>query len=163
MAVMNPEQKTIESLLTLVRQRFYIDARQSFFFRDRKMLAYAMTWPAKWMSENSLNCSQKQYGGLIEERLEQIALHGNPEAWEQYFPRYLLKCLQDHFQYNFDKLYYELKRIGSALEMLAFSGDEQARESFRAVEAMARAHTLLSSQYRSKRRSKEDPSQMTLF
>jgi len=160
----DPAKETMEALLAQVRQRFYMAAGETLFHRDRKALVYALSWPAGWMRERQLRPAQRRYRELVERSLADIALHGDQERWGKYFPRYLLKCLQDRFRYRHDELYFELKRASNALELLALSGKAQAQASQGAIDALARVHEIVAPKRRSgKSNAQSDASQMELF
>ena len=50
--------------------------------------------------------------------LPALCAHGDPACFNAYFPRYLLKCLQDWFEHYGDDLYGELKHIRNALDQV---------------------------------------------
>ena len=105
---MNKVQPT-EALLAQIKQRFYSsDSSGKRFYEDRRMLLYALSWPAKWLDQRGLQVSAQQYERLLTQRLKTIAQHGDSERYERYFPRYLLKCLQDWYAHHGDELYEEL-------------------------------------------------------
>lgn len=114
-------ERTAQDLLELVRVHFYAGSQPAQFHRDRRMLLYAVTWPAVWLERRGLFCSQRRYKTLIAERLDAIRAHGEPARYGAYFPAYLLKCLQDFFQRHGDDLYVELKHVRNALESLQAS------------------------------------------
>ncbi|MCC5807752.1 MAG: hypothetical protein JJU00_15615 [Opitutales bacterium] len=76
-----------DALLEHIRKRFYDphlpDKR---FHRDRRMLLYALTWPASWLEERALRLSPRRYETLLRERLDAIARHGDPNRYQPYFP-----------------------------------------------------------------------------
>lgn len=160
----DPAKETMEALLAQVRQRFYMAEGDALFHRDRKALIYALSWPAGWMRERQLRPTQRRYRELVERSLADIALHGDPERWGKYFPRYLLKCLQDRFRHRYDELYFELKSASNALDLLALRGKAQARASQGAIDALARVHEIVApKRRRGKSNTQSDPSQMELF
>ena len=56
------------------------------------MLLYALTWPAAWLDSRALRMHRQDYQRML---IVQITRHGDPERYRAYFPKYLLKCLQD--------------------------------------------------------------------
>jgi hypothetical protein len=97
----------------------------------------------------------------VVERLDAIRAHGDPARYGAYFPTYLLKCLQDHFDRHGDELDRELKHLRNAIAVvrgsLRFS--EKAAAQSQQIEAMARVHRLL----RATAPPPSDPRQITLF
>ena len=152
-----------EKLLAQIKQSFYAcklsDKR---FYEDRRMLLYALTWPAKWLDQRGLQVSSKQYEQLITGRLKAIAQHGKPERYRHYFPGYLLKCLQDWFAHHGDELYDELKHVRNQLhsiEALLQKCTSQRAEDI--VTPMAGAHAILMSGC--SRKAARDTRQLKLF
>jgi hypothetical protein len=143
-----------EDLLRAVQQRFYPATAQQNFYRDRRMLLYALAWPALWLEQRGLTCSPARYRALIAERLESIAAHGDPARYGAYFPAYLLKCLQDYFQYHGAALYDELKHIRNAIDQLLASTRfaAQVRHDAQPIAVLASAHRLIAAQ-----RSRDKP------
>lgn len=156
----------VADLLHLVQQRFYPpagDANASHFFRDRRRLVYALSWPAVWLEHRGLTCSPTCYRRLVTERLEAIAYHGDPHRYGAYFPTYLLKCLQDWFRHHGDELYAELKHLRNALDQILASSALAAtvRRDAQQIETLTAAHRLLRPSGSRSRRP--DPHQLTLF
>ena len=153
----------VEHLLAAIHQRFYAAQPPRDFHRDRRMLLYALTWPAAWLARRGLTCSARRYHELVADRLADIALHGDPARYGAYFPAYLLKCLQDWFQHHGDQLYDELKHIRNALDQVLASArlaaevrpDAQHTESLAATHRLLRAHRA--------QREKSDGRQLSLF
>ncbi len=156
-------ERTAQDLLELIRVHFYAGGQPSAFHGDRRMLVYAVTWPAVWLERRSLFCSPRRYKALIEERLDAIRAHGEPARYGAYFPAYLLKCLQDFFGRHGDDLYVELKHIGNTLDCLQASPvfAERASEQSRRIEALAAAHRILHASRHAT--SHPDPAQPSLF
>jgi hypothetical protein len=158
-----PDKRTIEDLLESIRVHFYAGHRPAQFHRDRRMLLYAVTRPAAWLEHRGLFCSPRRYRQLVQERLDAVRAYGDPRVWADYFPRYLLKCLQSFFARHGDDLYHELKHIRNALESLQRSlvFAQRAAEQSRQIEALAAAHRVLQAGHHG--RSHPDPGQLALF
>jgi hypothetical protein len=161
------ERETIDravgQLLEEMRGRFYAAQPPRDFHRDRRMLIYALTWPAVWLEQRALTCSASRYHSLIAERLAEIAALGNPARYGAYFPAYLLKCLQDWFQHHGEELYDELKHIRNALDQVlacARFGAGVQRDA-QHTEILAATHRLI--QARRAHREKPDGRQLSLF
>lgn len=152
----------VRQLLEEVRLRFYA-GRPREFYRDRRMLLYALTWPGTWLERRGLTCPAVRYKAIIDERLANIAAHGDARHYSAYFPAYLLKCLQDWFDRYGEDLYCELKHIRNALDQVLTSVRFAAKVQRDAqhVELLAATHRLI----RSKRDAQSKPNgrQMTLF
>jgi hypothetical protein len=144
-------QRAVEGLLETIRSRFYPAAgpldRTALrrFHRDRRLLLYALTWPAAWLERRALTCPPGRYRRLIDERLAAIAAHGDPARYAPCFPRYLLKCLQDFFEHHGDELYEELKHIRNALDQVLANARlaQRVREDARQLDILVATHRLL--------------------
>jgi len=135
------EQKLIQTLLDNIQQRFYTKKPKQLFYNDKKMLTYAITWPAGWMQNKQLHCTSKRYMHIIEQRLDDILKHGNPTHYQLYFPRYLLKCLQDYFYHNLDQLYYEFTHLGNVIKRIdSILSHPHTATQHKHIEVMARTH-----------------------
>ena len=161
------EQQTLEKLLETTRKRFYAQERHRRFYEDKRMLLYALTWPATWMHERGLSASPERYAQLVMQTLDDIVEHGNSERYQRYFPRYLLKCLQQNIQHRGDHLYNELKHIRSHLYtveklMQNIQNRPPPDPGEQAVAIMTRTHLLLKRQNRRKRQA-SDAQQLTFL
>jgi hypothetical protein len=158
-----PEQRVLEDILADIRLRFYATQPREHFHRDRRMLLYALSWPATWLERRGLSCSAQRYRTLIAQRLDAIRAHGDPQCYGDYFPRYLLKCLQDFFERHGDELDGELKHIRNALDQILASARFAARvqAGARNIDTLAAVHRLLHAQRA--RRVAPDSSQLDLF
>jgi hypothetical protein len=163
-------EQAVEELLDSIRGRFYTATdpleRGALrrFHRDRRMLLYALTWPATWLERRGLTCPPGRYRRLIDERLAAIAAHGDPACYGAFFPRYLLKCLQDFFARHGDDLYGDLKHIRNALDQVLASARFAARvrDDARQLDVLVATHRFLHARHQT-HRSRPDPAQLDLF
>jgi hypothetical protein len=161
-----PDRAALEALLCAVQQRFYPTgdpARRAQLHRDRRHLIHALCWPAAWLRQRGLTCSQQRYHALLVTQLDAISTHGDPRRYSAYFPAYLLKCLQDHFRHHGDTLYDELKHLRNALDRILASPALAARVQHHAehLDLLATAHRLTRPQPR--RTSPSDCGQLPLL
>ena len=152
-----------QALLDQIKARFYSGSvPEQAYYQDRRMLLYALTWPASWLEQRGLPITSQAYQKLVEERLESIAKHGDPKRYQRYFPRYLLKTLQDWFAHNGEALYEELKHVRNQLhsiDRLLQTHHPNLPEDI--VAPIAQAHAILAVQ---KQRKKHiDPQQLELL
>lgn len=135
-------QEVIDSLLQLVKRRFYFKRGDKIFYRDRRFLMKCLTWPALWMDQRGVGMTSQRYEKLLSERINDIADNGNHQA-RPYFPKYFLYCLQDHFAHHGEKLYYELKE-GRNIFDLSFQNLDKVkiRKEDKTVNILAEAHKL---------------------
>ena len=160
-------------ILAAVQRQFYPGSEvttRARFYRDRRGLLYALSWPAAWLRHRGLTCSPARYRSMIAERLEAIATHGDPakfappgRACAAYFPAYLLKCLQDWFLHHGDDLYDELKHVRNALDQVLASPRfaAQVQRDAHYLDILAAAHRL--TQPPRTRPEKSDSGQLSLF
>jgi hypothetical protein len=153
----------VRQLLDELRLRFYAGQPAHDFHRDRRMLLYALTWPASWLERRGLTCPAARYRTLIADQLATIAAHGDPARYGAYFPAYLLKCLQHWFDRYGEDLYGELKHIRNALDRILASASFAAKVQRDAqhVELLAATHRLIRAER--EMRQKVDVCQMSLF
>jgi hypothetical protein len=153
----------LRGLLDAVRRRFYAGQPPRLFHRDRRALLYALSWPAAWLESRGLGCSPARYHALIADRLDAIALHGDPTRYGAYFPAYFLQSIQDWFHHRGDGLYAELKQIRDAIDRalgsIRFAPDAAANA--RQIEILAATHRLLHE--KRTRRAATDHRQLSLF
>ena len=126
------------------------------------MLLYTVTWPATWLDRRGLPTTSQAYQKLLIERLDDIAQHGDPQRNSSYFPRYLLKTIQDWFAHHGEELYEELKHVRNQLcgiEALLRSQPTQSAEDV--VTPIAQAHAVLAVQCRRKKHA--DAKQLNLL
>ena len=150
-------------LLEEIRRRFYAREDERGFHRDRRMLLYALTWPATWLEHRGLTCASARYGTLVADRLDDIAAHGDPARYGAYFPTYLLKCVQDWFQHHGDELDGELKHIRNALHQILASPAlaTTVQRDAHHIELLASAHRLIREERG--QRQPTDGRQLSLF
>ena len=126
------------------------------------MLLYAITWPAAWLKNKQLHIQPKHYKHIIITKINDIKQHGNPQHYEAYFPRYLLKTLQDHFAHNQDKLYYELKSISYSINSIITAINNLPNTpNTTYLSTIAQAHHIIKNQYQQKKHHSQT-NQMTL-
>jgi hypothetical protein len=152
-----------EKILAQIKQRFYDSIlSEKRFYQDRRMLLYTVTWPATWLDKRGLPITSQAYRELLTERLDDIAKHGDPKRYQAYFPRYLLKTIQDWFAHHGEDLYEELKHVRNQLcEIEALIRAQPTQSADDVVTPMAQAHAVLASQNHRKKRA--DAKQLNLL
>ncbi|WPJ97219.1 hypothetical protein SH580_05800 [Coraliomargarita algicola] len=139
-----------------IRDHFYEKGTQS-FHRDRRQLLRALTWPAAWLDNQALIITPEDYNRLLLKKLRQIQRHGNPAQYRAYFPKYLMKALQDHCRHHKQDIYLKLKHASYTFDYLA-KNIKQAEQN-QHTQTMAAAHQILRQNQRSQ---KTNTQQMTL-
>ena len=130
----------LDPVLYYIGKHIYKDRSVS-FQNDRRRLLYALTWPAAWLDSQALRMHSSDYQRMLIEKLKQIHTHGDPARYRAYFPRYLLKCLQDHCHHHHETLYKELKHASYSIEHIL---DSLQRNQHEHTTVLAQAHALLS-------------------
>jgi len=160
---MNENTPPTEKILAQIKRRFYDShSSEKRFYKDRRMLLYAVTWPATWLEKRGLPITSQAYRKLLIQRLDDIAKHGDPARYRAYFPRYLLKTIQDWFAHHGDELYEQLKHVRNQLCQIEALLREQPHQSAEDVATpIAQAHAVLAVQNRRKKHA--DTKQLDLL
>ena len=140
----NMQANELDCVLDYIGKHIYGDRNEA-FRRDRHALLYALTWPAAWLDSQALRMHSKDYQRMLMDKLEQIHAHGDPTRYRAYFPKYLLKCLQDHCHHHRETLYRELKHASYSIEHILESLRSSQPEH---TTVLAQAHALLHQSYR---------------
>jgi hypothetical protein len=88
------------------RKTWAID--QNFYKRNLVM------WAARWLDDKGVTIGPETFKKILLEKLLNIKTHSAAEI--QYLPRYLAKCIQDHFKHNKDEIYARAKSVTAALD-----------------------------------------------
>jgi hypothetical protein len=151
-----PSHNDLYPVLKHIEERFYHD-RTADYQRDRRVLLRALTWPAAWLDKQALTITTEDYNRLLLKKLRQIEKHGNPDNYRAYFPKYLMKALQDHCRHHQEAIYLKLKHASYTIDQIAKSiGNAEQNQH---TNALAQAHELLRQTPRSPKNNKD---QMTL-
>lgn len=134
----------LDTVLRYIGKHIYEESSEA-FQRDRRMLLYALTWPAAWLDSQALRMHSKDYQRMLMDKLAQITRHGDSERYRAYFPRYLLKCLQDHCHHHHENLYRELKHASYSIEHILDCLQSSQPEH---TTVLAQAHALLRRSHR---------------
>ena len=135
----NMQTNELDSVLHYIGKYIYGEHSES-FRRDRTRLLYALTWPAAWLDSQALRMHSKDYQRMLMDKLEQIHAHGEPARYRAYFPKYLLKSLQDHCRHHHETLYRELKHASYNIEHIL---DHLRSSQPEHTTVLAQAHALL--------------------
>ncbi len=117
----------------------------------------AVTWPATWLRARGVTWTPERYFATIKGKLREIEQHGK-KASGGYFPRYLLKCLQDHFAHHSDTICAEASSARNAFNQAIGQITAQAArvegQNQTGIDVLAAAHALLA---KPRRRAKTQP------
>jgi len=149
-----------------IQSHFYRNLPPKRYYQDRHMLLHALCWPAAWLHQRRLLMRQAHYQQWLIERLRDIHRHGQPHHYQPYFPRYLLKCLQQWIDHQGDKLYDQLKSASYSIDWILEGIERRPPKpppEQSAVEILAQTHHILSQSLRRKSTPSQAPSQLNLF
>ena len=136
-------EDVLARIMELVRVKFYPGQNVAFAKDKRRLLAWAILWPAKWLNERAVTVTAERYAEVLCSIIIDAAAHGNLDEIT-YLPAWLAKVIQSHFAMHGDELYQEAKNIRNLVEnAMALTGRKEAPESD-AVRDLARAHKLVS-------------------
>jgi hypothetical protein len=74
---------------------------------------HVVIWAARWLDSKGVTLNPDQFKAIILEKLLDVKRHSGQI---QYLPRYLTKCIQDHFNHNKDEIYAKAKSVTAALD-----------------------------------------------
>lgn len=150
----------IESQLHQLQLAFYKDDQRR-FYRDKHMLIYAITWTAGWLRQRSIAMSQQQYQQCFTTIIQEIQRHADPQKTKAYFPRYLLKSIQNYLHHNEDKIYFQLKHISSIAD-IAMNIIQQHNNTADFINTLANVNQILAPKYANRKKT-DHSKQMMLF
>lgn len=147
------------SLLDCIGHMFYPDraktpgerkrwAMDKHWYRQR-----VITWAARWLDSKAVTLPPDRFKKLILDKLSDIKNHAsgqsstNPSIHSsiQNWPRYILKCFQDHFHHNGEAIYNEAKtfrhQLDVALDKARLTG-HPSEQTIDPIRVLALAHQL---------------------
>jgi hypothetical protein len=101
-------ETVVLGLVYAIRDQFYRDDQKQYFHSQLKDLKRVVTYPAKWFNDKAIFVPAERYQEIVLAVLMDIKRHGNTAAI-QYWPRYLLTCVQSHFRVQGERYYNEGK------------------------------------------------------
>lgn len=139
----------VNRLLVLIRGQFCGDLSDKEWYQHEGFIRFrVICWPARFMKGKAFTLSIERYEAIFRSILDGIKAHGQTGA-VRYWPGYLLRCVQEHWQHNWEGYYQEAKSIRSLAEnVLLKSGRAQGQD--RGVEALALAHQVFAGRRRKK-------------
>lgn len=104
----------VATVLGMIRGQFYGDLPEEKWFKDRAFVKKnVVLWPATWLNARGLTLAPERYQAILVEKIIDLKRHAtgpirNPSG-------YLMRCLQDHFSHNEDKLHDEAKAFTASV------------------------------------------------
>ncbi len=156
-------REIIDDILNVVRNQFCADMPNAEWWKAKRFTKRIVTWPAAWLDERGAALPSKRFKVIILEILNTVKLHGDT-ANVQFWPGYLLHCVQQHFRIHGEEYLTEAKAISSKAD-LAMMGlaarDSEANDS--PISALAKANEVLKPRRHPKKPAGRKPAQMDLL
>lgn len=144
-ATQETPEEIINDLMQFIRSAFY--QQNPAWFKDQHFIRErVVTWPASWLDGRGVTLPPGRYKEILINIFMIIKQNGNTGS-VQYWPRYLLHCVQQHFKHHGDEIYEEGKSL-RAITDLALSTCRRSMETNRSadqVAAIAQVHQALTS------------------
>lgn len=147
----------VADLLAAIRGAFYGDLSDKQWHQEQRFLTRVVTWPAGWLTRRAVTLPPERYKAIVLEILDGVKVHGATGTIE-FWPGYLLRCVQAHFRVHGEDYYNEGKTVSAAV---AKAMGSVGRHQVDPIEALAAANSVLSK--RPVRTAKKQPEQPTLF
>jgi hypothetical protein len=156
----------VGKLMSLIRGQFCGDmtpkewAQMYHFIRRNVVL-----WPARFITGKRFTITGARYEQIMLEIFDGIKRKGTQDVVKRW-PGYLMKCVQSHFEVNWETYYREAKGVSNiAMHTLATLGKVESQD--KTVEALAMAHRVLTSRPKKKKivavEKPADNSQLTML
>lgn len=113
--VQQTPKAVLDSLLALVRRKFY-EGDDASFFKDRwNLLQWALLWAAReWFKPKEVELPAERYREILSTVIIEAAAHVRGRI--HYRPAYLKMVIQSHFAIHGDEYYEEAKSLRTAAE-----------------------------------------------
>ena len=161
-----PAQETpaeiVADLMGAIRGQFYADLPEQKWWQDQRLIkSWVVLWPARWLEQRGVTLRPERYKEIVLGILDTIKRHGATASVE-YWPRYLAKCLQDHFKHHGDEYYEEGKALRAVVESALARAQRAQAAQPDPVRVLAEAGQVLATTTR-RRTAPTQPRQAMLF
>ena len=154
-----PQQDTPEDLvhrlLTTIRGQFCADLTISEWSKHQHFIRRnVILWPA-WFCcrKHGFTLPAARYETIMRGIFQTIIREGKTEA-VKFWPGYLMKCVQEHWNHHWEEYYGEAKAIRGLAEQALYNCTIRAPVEDKTLEALAMAHNVLTRAHKSKRPKK---------
>jgi hypothetical protein len=132
-----------DSILTLIRVKFYQDQPPATFFKNsRHLLSWVGLWPATWLDSRAVTLPIDRYREILAKILVDAA--ANIRATKvTYLPAYLRQVVQSHFRIHGETYYDEAKAIRNQVEHALLVAGQARSTAPDPVRELAQAAALL--------------------
>lgn len=112
-------KEVLDSLLALVRRKFYEGDDKGYFADKRNLLQWALLWPAReWFKPKDVELPTERYREILASVIIDAAAHVRGRI--HYRPAYLKMVIQSHFAIHGEEYYEEAKSLRAATERALF-------------------------------------------
>lgn len=142
-------QELTDSLLDLLRRKFYAGDDQSFFKDRTRLLAWVVLWPATWLNERGVTIHGDAYRSIF----LKVMLQANSHRSERitYRPAWLRMVIQSHFKIHGEEYYEEAKSARAIIEQNMLLLAQRPATTPDPVAQLALANQVLATRKRSKK------------
>lgn len=136
-------KEVLDSLLALVRRKFYEGDAKGYFKDQRNLLQWALLWPAReWFKPKDVELPPERYREIMATVIIEAAAHVRGRI--HYRPAFLKMVIQSHFAVHGEEYYEEAKSLRTATERALFGlGKLPARTVPSLVDQFTAASRLL--------------------
>jgi hypothetical protein len=132
----------LDELLDFVQRKFY-QGHALAFTKDRpRLLKWVVLWPATWLNKRGVTLPPSRYREIFMSVFLDGIRFGTADQIT-YFPAYLAKIIQSHFEHHGDEIYAEAKSIRNLVENAVVVAGRSAQAASDPVRELASAATLL--------------------
>ncbi len=154
-----PKELT-ESLLNLIRGKWYAGDAVS-FAKDRvRLLAWVVLWPAAWLNGRGVTISTDRYKEVFSKIIMEAVVHGTDKI--KYRPAWLRQVVQSHFKVHGEEIYNEAKSARTLVESVLLVAGRTAPTQPDPIRELAAARSILVTSKPARKPAQED-SQPSLF
>jgi hypothetical protein len=136
-------KELLDELLDFIQRKFY-QGRTVAFAKDRpRLLKWVVLWPATWLNKRGVTLPPARYREIFMAVFLDGIRFGTADQIT-YFPAYLAKIIQSHFQHHEDEIYAEAKSMRNLVENAIVIAGKSAQSAPDPVRELATASRLIS-------------------
>jgi hypothetical protein len=131
-----------DSLLDLVKAKFYQGHGLEFLKQRRHLLAWVVLWPASWLDNRGVTLPAERYRSILSAILVEAAACMR-QSKVNYLPAYLKQVVQSHFRVHGEDYYAEAKSMRAQIENAMLLAGQARSPQEDPVRQLAQAARLL--------------------
>lgn len=154
----------LADLLRVIRNQFCPGLPAKEWYQSRNFFLRVLTWSAAWLNKRGVTLPPARYQAILLDIFTTIKRNGQTGA-VNYWPGYLLHCVQEHWKHHGDEYYEEGKTIRAQVErnLMAFQRAAQAPVASDQVATLAQIHQALQTRKPTNRQARKPAQQMDLL